>query len=120
MNKNVIAAVSAMCVMGAATVVTAGPALAAKGDPAAPGSETTTWEMPDLEGMILHPALKSILSATGGKQVSIKYVDAGHLPVYNDENWMVCGQSPAAGAETAKYSVTLKVERPAFDECPSS
>ena len=43
-----------------------------------------------------------------------------HYQKNNDENWMVCGQSPAPGAETAKYSVTLKVERPAFDECPSS
>lgn len=117
MNKNLIAAVSAVCVAGA--VVTASPAMAAKGDPAADGAQPT-WEMPDVKGMILHPALQSILSATGGKQVKINYVDAGGQPVYNDENWMVCGQSPAPGAETAKYAVTLKVERPAFDECPSS
>lgn len=119
MNKNVMAAVSAVCVLGAATMVTAGPAMAAQGDAAA-GATPATWEMPDVKGMILHPALQSILSATGGKEVKVNYIDAGDQPVYNEENWMVCGQSPAAGAETAKYTVTLKVERPAFDECPSS
>ncbi len=119
MNKNIIAAVSATCVACTAAVAGAGPALAAKGDVQAAGDSTvSTWVMPEVKGMILHPALQSILSATGGQHVSIKYVDAGNAPVYNDEFWMVCGQSPSAGAETSKYAVTLKVERPAFDECP--
>ncbi|MDY6999677.1 MAG: hypothetical protein SW019_24050 [Actinomycetota bacterium] len=85
MKMNVIAAVSATCVM-CASVATAAPAVAAKGEGAAAGDgATSTWVMPDVKGMILHPALKSILSATGGKQVKIRYIDAGHLPVYNDE-----------------------------------
>lgn len=117
MYKRVFVAASAVCVAG--SLAFAGPAMAAKGDDAASGgSDTSTWEMPDVNGMILHPALMSILSATGGKHVSVKYIDAGGQPVYNQEFWMVCAQSPAAGTETSKYAVVLKVERPAFDECP--
>ncbi len=117
MYKSSLVAATAVCVAG--SLALAGPAMAAKGDDAAAGgSDTSTWEMPDVKGMILHPALMSILSATGGKHVKVRYIDAGGQPVYNDEFWMVCAQSPAAGSETSKYTVTLKVERPAFDECP--
>ncbi|MBX7435258.1 hypothetical protein JDV09_24620 [Mycobacterium sp. Y57] len=120
MNKRIIATVSAMCAVSAGSLLTATPASANRdtgvaGNPNPPSA----WVMPDLKGMVLFPAIKSVLAVTGGEQVKIKPVATGDRAVINQEDWLVCAQSPGPGKVfTAKNTITLKVERSKQASCP--
>jgi beta-lactam-binding protein with PASTA domain len=94
---------------GAAAIVTS--ALVAA--PVA-GAQTTTWEMPDIEGANLAAAVASFESATEGSGLKLNMVNrAGPSEVINLTNWTVCAQSPAAGSTlTAKSRPAVGVNRP--------
>ena len=46
-------------------------------------------------------------------------VAPNHEPVYNLQNWVVCGESPATGSKLSAEtkSVTLEVQRPGGTHC---
>ena len=95
--------------IGAATLLVAG-ALGLAG----PASAATSWEMPDVEGMILQQAWDEIVSTTEGAVVpETAAADGTPYEQINLTNWVVCAQSPSDGSEfSAEEPPELEVARP--------
>jgi hypothetical protein len=102
MKYRVMAAGAAAIVM---TAVAAAPVA---------GAQTTTWEMPDLQGANLAAAVASFNAATEGSGLTLRFINrSGPSEVINLTNWTVCGQAPAAGATVSKKSKpAVAVNRP--------
>lgn len=94
---------------GAAAVVISAVAAA----PAAT-AQTTSWEMPDIDGANLAAAVASFNSATEGSGLTLRLRnDYGPGEVVNLNYWTVCGQSPSAGSTlTSKSRPIVAVSRP--------
>ncbi|MGZ5365608.1 MAG: hypothetical protein ACXWZR_18830 [Mycobacterium sp.] len=84
---------------------------------AAEESDAETWTMPDTENNMLKNAIAATYEAAGTEDVEIEYSFSGLTQVvYNQTNWRVCEQSPAADEEvevTAEpATVEFEVARP--------
>jgi beta-lactam-binding protein with PASTA domain len=80
---------------------------------AAPAAAASSWEMPDVEGMILQEAWDEIVSTTDGA-VTPETTAADGTPYeqINLTNWVVCEQSPSEGDEfSAEEPPELEVAR---------
>jgi len=120
MKKYLIATVATACAVFAGTIGAAGPAVATKdGKIRSPGSDDMTWVMPDVKGMVLKHAIITVLHVTEPADLNIRTVARGHEPVINQENWVVCGQSPKKGVKISQETkkVTLAVQRPHDQSC---
>jgi PASTA domain len=75
--------------------------------PTAASPATTQWEMPDVVGMNLQAAQDHLQSVTDyGVPLSTSTDATGQgRPQLMDRNWVVCSQSPAAGATLAAGDV---------------
>lgn len=69
----------------------------------------STWEMPDLDGMILQKAVEAVYAASGDPAFPIKPNNPLGQNVYNLTNWEVCDQSPRAGREVTQKTKTVYV-----------
>jgi hypothetical protein len=103
MNKYATGTFGAAVLLVAATIGAASPAGAAP-----------SWEMPDVEGMILQEAWDEVVSTTEGLVAPETATENGSpLEQINLTNWVVCSQSPAAGDEIlAEEPPELEVARP--------
>lgn len=118
-KKLVAAAATAGALLGGA-IVAAGPAGAHADDALIQYLEPDApWVMPDLKDKILFRAEHEVEADVEQMPLAFDVVGPNHQPVYNLENWVVCGESPASGSElSAKTtSVTLEVERPGGAHC---
>lgn len=77
------------------------------------------WVMPDLKDKTLFAAEQEVEADVEQMPLTFKVVAPNHAPVYNLENWVVCGESPAKGSKLSQKtkSVTLLVERPGAEHC---
>lgn len=120
MKKRIVATVATTCAVAAGVIGTAGPAAAARdGMIYTPGSNDMSWVMPDLDGMVLKHAMITVQHVTEPVVLDIRTVAKGSQPVINQEDWVVCGQSPKEGAKISHETlkVTLAVQRPHDDSC---
>ena len=120
MKKYIMAAAATTCAVSAASIGFAGPAVAAKdGKVGSSGSNDMSWVMPDVDGMVLKHAIITVQHVTAPAVLSIGTVAMGDQPVINQEDWIVCGQSPKQGAKISQETlkVTLAVQRPHDESC---
>ena len=120
MKKYLIATVATTCALMAGSIGAAGPAVATKdGKIYSSGSNDMTWVMPDLKGMVLKHAILTVLHVTEPVDLNIRTVAKGDQPVINQEDWVVCGQSPKDGVKISQQTkkVTLAVQRPHDQSC---
>ncbi|WNG88943.1 hypothetical protein C6A87_006980 [Mycobacterium sp. ITM-2016-00317] len=121
MNRAFVAAAMSVCAAGAGAVVTAGPAAAHADDALIQYKEpNAAWVMPDVKDEMLFRAEQDVEGVVENKALTFKTVAPNHEAVYNLEDWVVCGESPAAGTPLSKdktTSVTLLVERPGGEAC---
>ncbi|WP_006244332.1 hypothetical protein [Mycolicibacterium tusciae] len=120
MTKNLVAAMAAACALLGGAVVAAGPAGAHADDGLIQyGEPDPLWVMPDLEDQILSRAEQEVEVDVEQMPLTFTIVAPNHEPVYNLQNWVVCGESPATGSKlSAKTkSVTLEVKRPGGGQC---
>lgn len=84
---------------------------------AGPASAATSWEMPDVEGLILQEAWDEIVSTSEGALVpETSAADGMPYEQINLTNWVVCEQSPSEGDEfSAEEPPELEVAR--FNGC---
>lgn len=77
------------------------------------------WVMPDLKGKVLFAAKQEVEADVENMPLTFNVVAPNHAPVYNLENWVVCGESPRAGAALSQKTkkITLLVERPGAEHC---
>ncbi|GJF14904.1 hypothetical protein NGTWS1803_28620 [Mycolicibacterium cyprinidarum] len=109
-----------MCAVLAGAIGAAGPAVATKdGKIRSPGSDDMTWVMPDMKGMVLKHAIIDVLHVTEPVNLNIRTVARGHQSVINQEDWVVCGQSPKKGVKISQKTkkVTFAVKRPHDESC---
>ncbi|MBO0678990.1 hypothetical protein JRC04_16100 [Mycolicibacterium sp. S2-37] len=80
---------------------------------ASPAAADTTWEMPDVEGAVLHEAWGDVVSTTEGALLpETTTADGTPYEQINLTNWVVCSQSPAEGEEiSAQEPPELEVAR---------
>lgn len=120
MKKHILATVTTTFAVLAMTIGSAGPAMATKTEVQAPtGSNDMTWVMPDVDGMVLKHAIITVSAITAPVELNIGTVAKGDQPVINQEDWVVCGQSPKKGAKISQETkkVTLAVQRPGDHTC---
>ncbi|HEY9263981.1 MAG TPA: PASTA domain-containing protein [Mycobacterium sp.] len=120
MKQRITATVGATCAVLAVAVASAGPAVAAKTEVESPtGSNDMSWVMPDLDGMVLKHAILTVEKVTAPVELNIGTVTKGDQPVINQEDWVVCGQSPKKGAAISRETkkVVLAVQRPHDETC---
>ena len=94
--------------------------MATKTETEAPtGSNDMTWVMPDLDGMVLKHAIVVVSDVTKPVPLNIGTVAKADEPVLNQEEWVVCGQSPKKGDKISEETkrVILSVERPGDSYC---
>lgn len=119
MKKIVVA--TAACGVLAGSVAGAGPAWAHADDGLIQYKEPNAmWVMPDLKDEMLFTAEADVEGVVDNMPVTFKTQAPNHESVFNLENWVVCGESPKAGAALSAQktkSVTLLVERPGADNC---
>ena len=116
MKSYLISTLATTCVLLAGTIGAAGPAVATTGKDGkirTSGSDDMTWVMPDMKGMVLKHAIIEVLHVTEPVDLNIRTVAKGHQPVINQEDWVVCGQSPKQGAKISEKTkkVTFAVKR---------
>jgi len=119
-KKKLAAAMAAACALLGGAIVAAGPAGAHADDGLIQyGEPDPLWVMPDLKDQILSRAEQEVEVDVEQMPLTFKVVAPNHEPVYNLQNWVVCGESPAPGSKlSAKTkSVTLQVERPGAEHC---
>lgn len=119
-KKKLVAAIAAACAVLGGGIVAAGPAGAHADDGLIQYAEPDPlWVMPDLKDRILSQAEQEVEVDVEQMPLVFEVVAPNHEPVYNLQNWVVCGESPAAGSKlSAKTkSVTLDVERPGGTHC---
>lgn len=120
MKKSIFAAVATTCALAIGTIGTAGPAVAARdGKVLTTGSDDMSWVMPDVDGMVLKHAIITVQHVTEPVALNIGTVSMGDQPVINQEDWVVCGQSPKEGAKISQETlkVVLAVQRPHDTSC---
>lgn len=120
MNKHIMTTVATTAAVMAMALGSAGPAMATNsGMISTPGTDDMSWVMPDLDGVVLKHAELAVQQVTAPVVLTIGTVTMGDQPVINQEDWVVCGQSPKAGAKISHETlkVTLAVQRPHDTEC---
>ncbi|MDZ4235052.1 MAG: PASTA domain-containing protein [Dietzia sp.] len=123
MKQRIMATVGATCAavaVAAGAIGVAGPAAAARdGKVYTSGSNDMSWVMPDVDGMVLKHAMLTVEKVTAPVELNIGTVAKGDQPVINQEDWVVCGQSPKKGATISQETkkVTLAVQRPHDESC---
>lgn len=120
MKQHIMATMATTCAVIALALGSAGSAAAAKTETEAPaGANDMTWVMPDVDGMVLKHAIITVQGVTAPTELNIGTVAKGDQPVYNQEDWVVCGQSPKKGAKISQDTkkVTLAVQRPGDQTC---
>jgi hypothetical protein len=118
-KKLVTATVTACALLGGA-IFAAGPAGAHADDALIQyGEPDPLWVMPDLTDKILSRAEQEVEVDVEQMPLTFNVVAPNHEPVYNLQNWVVCGESPAQGSKLSAMtkSVTLQVERPGGAHC---
>lgn len=106
--------------MAAGSVVSAGPAWAHADDGLIQYKEPNPeWVMPDLKDELLIHAEADVEAVVDQMPLTFITQAPNNAPVYNLEDWMVCGESPSKGSKLTQKtkSVTLLVERPSADNC---
>ncbi len=119
MKKTILVATTS-CAVVAGAIATAGPASAHADDAMIQYKEPNEmWVMPDLKDEVLFQAESDVETVVEQMPLTFQTEAPNHAPVYNLEDWIVCGESPKAGtALTQKTkSVKLLVERPGADNC---
>lgn len=119
MKKTILIATTA-CAVVAGGLATAGPASAHADDAMIQYKEPNAmWVMPDLKDEILFTAEADVETVVEQMPLKFKTQAPNNAPVYNLEDWVVCGESPKAGTDLTKKTrgVTLLVERPGADNC---
>lgn len=119
MKKMILIATAAGVAAGGA-IAAAGPAGAHADDGLIQYKEPNAmWVMPDLKDEILFRAEADVETVVEEMPLTFKTVAPNHAPVYNLEDWVVCGESPKAGAALTQKtkSVTLLLERPGAEHC---
>ena len=105
----------------AGSLAAAGPAWAHADDGLIQYKEPNAeWVMPDLKDEMLFQAEADVEGVVDNMPLTFKTQAPNHAPVYNLEDWVVCGESPSAGTALSKQktkTVTLLVERPGADNC---
>ena len=120
MKKHMLATVATTFAVLALALGSAGPAMAAKTETqVTTGSDDMTWVMPDVSGMVLKHAIITVSAITAPVALNIGTVAKGDQPVINQEDWVVCGQSPKEGAKISQETkkVTLAVQRRGDQTC---
>ncbi|MCV7149897.1 PASTA domain-containing protein [Mycolicibacterium pyrenivorans] len=120
MKQRIMATVATTCALAVGVIGVAAPAAAARdGKVYSSGSNDTSWVMPDVDGMVLKHAILTVEKVTAPVELNIGTVAKGDQPVINQEDWVVCGQSPKKGAPISQETkkVTLAVQRPHDDTC---
>lgn len=120
MEKKLFTAMAAACVLLGGAVVAAGPAGAHADDALIQyGEPDPLWVMPDLKDQVLSRAEQEVEVDVEQMPLTFNVVAPNHEPVYNLQNWVVCGESPAKGSKLSSEteSVTLDVERPGGAHC---
>lgn len=118
-NKVILIATATGLVAGGA-IAAAGPAGAHADDGLIQYKEPNAmWVMPDLKDEILFRAEADVEDVVEQMPLTFKTQAPNHAPVYNLEDWVVCGESPKAGTALTKKtkSVTLLLERPGAEHC---
>ncbi len=60
------------------------------------------WVMPNLRGVVLNKAVKSVREVTGSQELYFRLIDKRNgQEVHNQTMWEVCAQNPRAGQEVA-------------------
>ncbi len=120
-NKAIVGATVTTCAVLAGSVAAAGPAAAHADDAKIQYKEPNAmWVMPDLKDEVLFRAEHDVEAVVEEMPLTFKTVAPNHEAVYNLEDWVVCGESPKAGAALSREktkSVTLLVERPGAQHC---
>lgn len=121
MSRVIVAAAVTMCAAAAGAVAAAGPASAHADDALIQYKEPdSAWVMPDLKDEVLYRAEQDVEGVVDNAPLTFKTLAPNHEAVYNLEDWVVCGETPKAGAALSKEktkSVTLLVERPGGTAC---
>ncbi len=120
MKKHMMATVATTFAVLAMAIGSAGPAMATKsGLITSTGAKDMTWVMPDVDGMVLKHAMVIVSDVTKPVPLDIGTVAMADEPVLNQEEWVVCGQSPKKGVKISEETkkVTLDVERPGASNC---
>ena len=76
--------------------------------------------MPEVRGLILQRAVRTVYLATGEADLDFRFVNRKDVrEVINQQNWEVCAQSPAPGKAISQKTlrVTLYVKRPGTRGC---
>ena len=119
-QKKLVTAIATACALLGGAIVAAGPAGAHADDALIQyGEPDPLWVMPDLSDRILSRAESEVEVDVEQMPLTFKVVAPNHEPVYNLQNWVVCGESPAKGSKLSPEteSVTLEVERPGGAHC---
>ncbi len=119
-QKKLVTAMATACALLGGAIVAAGPAGAHADDALIQyGEPDPLWVMPDLSDRILSRAESEVEVDVEQMPLTFKVVAPNHEPVYNLQNWVVCGESPPKGSKlsTETESVTLEVERPGGAHC---
>ncbi len=120
MQKKFVSATIAAGALFGGAIGAAGPAGAHADDGLIQYKEPDAmWVMPDLKDKLLFSAEQEVEADVEQMPLTFKVVAPNHAPVYNLENWVVCGESPKAGSKLTQKtkSVTLLVERPGAEHC---
>ena len=100
MEKKLFTAMAAACVLLGGAIVAAGPAGAHADDALIQyGEPDPLWVMPDLKDKILSRAEQEVEVDVEQTPLTFNVVAPNHEPVYNLQNWVVCGESPAEGKQ---------------------
>ncbi|MGZ5391095.1 MAG: hypothetical protein ACXWD3_04430 [Mycobacterium sp.] len=119
-KKKLVTAMATACALLGGAIVAAGPAGAHADDALIQyGEPDPLWVMPDLKDQILSRAEQEVEVDVEQMPLIFNVVAPNHEPVYNLQNWVVCGESPAKGSKLSAEtkSVTLEVERPGGAHC---
>ncbi len=119
-EKKLFTAMAAACALLGGAIVAAGPAGAHADDALIQyGEPDPLWVMPDLKDQVLSRAEQEVEVDVEQMPLTFNVVAPNHEPVYNLQNWVVCGESPAEGSKLSAEtkSVTLEVERPGGAHC---
>lgn len=111
---------TAACALMAGSLVAAGPAWAHADDGLIQYKEPNEmWVMPDLKDEVLFTAEADVEAVVEQMPLTFKTVASNHQPVFNLENWVVCGESPSKGSTLSQKtkSVTLLLKRPGGEHC---
>ena len=120
MKKKLVAAMATACALLGGAIVTAGPAGAHADDGLIQYAEPDPlWVMPDLKDRILSRAEREVEVDVEQMPLTFNIVAPNHEPVYNLQNWVVCGELPAEASKLSAEtkSVTLEVKRPGGSHC---